>query len=180
MELEESEEDNDAKKSHKGEVEYEVQSLDSVDLKSALSSFKQGIELPVILTCRPERQGGYYPGDESSRIEVLRTAIESGVSWVDLEVDISASDRKSLMEKASGKTKIIASYHSEENPPPSSEIVAEVEDYSSLGDMVKICYPVQGSEGALRIFEAAWEMRNSEIKMSLMGCLLYTSDAADE
>ena len=169
MELEESEEGNDAKKSHKGEVEYEVQPLDSVDLKSALSSFKQGIELPVILTCRPERQGGYYPGDESSRIEVLRTAIESGVSWVDLEVDISASDRKSLMEKASGKTKIIASYHSEENPPPANEIVAEVEDYSSHGDMVKICYPVQGSEGALRIFEAAWEMRNSEIKMSLMG-----------
>ena len=88
MELEDSEEDNDAKKSHKGEVKYEIQSLDSVDLKSALSSFKQGIELPVILTCRPERQGGYYPGDESSRIEVLSTAIESEVSWVDLEVDI--------------------------------------------------------------------------------------------
>ena len=91
------------------------------------------------------------------------------VGLVDLEVDISASERKSLMEKASGKTKIIASYHSEEHPPPSSEIVAEVGDYSSLGDMVKICYPVQGSEGALRIFEAAWELRNSEIKMSVMG-----------
>ena len=169
IELEESEEDNDVKKSRKEEVEYEVKSLDSVDLKSVLSSFKQGIELPVILTCRPERQGGYYPGDESSRIEVLKTAIESGVSWVDLEVDISASERKSLMEKASGKTKIIASYHSEEHPPPASEIVAEVGDYSSQGDMVKICYPVQGTEGALRIFEAAWELRNSEVETSVMG-----------
>ena len=56
----------------------------------------------------------------------MSTAIESGVSWVDLEVDISASERKSLMEKALGKTKIIASYHSEEHPPPASEIVAEV------------------------------------------------------
>ena len=26
-----------------------------------------------------------------------------------------------------------------------------------------------GSEGALRIFEAAWELRDSEIKVSLMG-----------
>ena len=169
IELEKSEEDNDVKKSRKEEVEYEVKPLDSVDLKSVLSSFKQGIELPVILTCRPERQGGYYPGDESSRIEVLKTAIESGVSWVDLEVDISASERKSLMEKASGKTKIIASYHSEEHPPPASEIVAEVGDYSSQGDMVKICYPVQGTEGALRIFEAAWELRNSEVETSVMG-----------
>ena len=169
IELEESEEDNDVKKSRKEEVEYEVKPLDSVDLKSVLSSFKQGIELPVILTCRPERQGGYYPGDESSRIEVSKTAIESGVSWVDLEVDISASERKSLMEKALGKTKIIASYHSEEHPPPASEIVAEVGDYSSQGDMVKICYPVQGTEGALRIFEAAWELRDSEVETSVMG-----------
>ena len=51
IELEESEEDNDVKKSRKEEVEYEVKPLDSVDLKSVLSSFKQGIELPVILTC---------------------------------------------------------------------------------------------------------------------------------
>ncbi|DAC46815.1 MAG: hypothetical protein CMA62_04460 [Euryarchaeota archaeon] len=169
VEMEESEEDGDSKKSPRREIEYQVQPLDSVDLKSALSSFKQGIELPVILTCRPERQGGYYPGDESSRIEVLRTAIESEVSWVDLEVDIAASDRKSLMEKASGKTKIIASHHSEENPPPASEIVAEVEDYSSHGDMVKMCYPISGFEGALRVFEAAWELRGSEIEMSMMG-----------
>ena len=57
----------------------------------------------MILTCRPERQGGYYPGDEESRIEVLRTAIKSEVSWVDLEVDISIKERDSLMEIAKGK-----------------------------------------------------------------------------
>ena len=34
------------------------QSMDSVDLESSLISFRTGIELPVILTCRPERQGG--------------------------------------------------------------------------------------------------------------------------
>tara|TARA_B100000674_G_scaffold25327_1_gene17760 strand:- start:288 stop:1085 length:798 start_codon:yes stop_codon:yes gene_type:complete len=169
VEPEESEDEEDTRKSPKREVNYEVQPLDSVDLKSSLSSFKQGIELPVILTCRPERQGGYYPGDEASRIEVLRTAIESEVSWVDLEVDIVASDRKLLMEQASGKTKIIASHHSEEKPPPVAEIVAEIDDYSDHGDMVKICYPVSGSEGALRIFEAAWELKDSEIGISMMG-----------
>lgn len=140
-----------------------------IDLDAALSSFKQGIELPVILTCRPERQGGHYPGDEESRIEVLRTAIKSEVSWVDLEVDISVEERDSLMEIAKGKTQVIASHHSEEAPPPANEIISEIEDYVSYGDVVKMCYPISGSEGALRIFEAAWELRDSEIKASLMG-----------
>ena len=55
------------KQEREKEIEYEVLPLESVDLDAALSSFKQGIELPVILTCRPERQGGHYPGDEESR-----------------------------------------------------------------------------------------------------------------
>ena len=169
MEIDDSEDEKETKARTRKEIEYEVLPLESVDLDAALSSFKQGIELPVILTCRPERQGGHYPGDEESRIEVLRTAIKSGVSWVDLEVDISIKERDSLMEIAKGKTQVIASHHSEEVPPPANEIISEIEDYVSYGDMVKICYPISGSEGALRIFEAAWELRDSEIKASLMG-----------
>ena len=168
VEIEHSEEE-EPKRGARKEVEYEELPMESVDLDAALSSFKQGIELPVILTCRPERQGGHYPGDEASRIEVLRTAIKSEVSWVDLEVDISPPERKSLMEMASGKTQVIASHHSEENPPPASEIISEVEDYVSYGDIVKICYPISGSEGALRIFEAAWELKDSDTNASLMG-----------
>lgn len=169
VEIEDSEDEADPKRRAKREVEYEVLPLESIDLDSALSSFKQGIELPVILTCRPERQGGNYPGDEESRIEVLRTAIKSEVSWVDLEVDISVKDRESLMKIAKGKTQVIASHHSEETPPPAKEIISEIEDYVNYGDMVKICYPISSSEGALRIFEAAWELRDSSIKASLMG-----------
>jgi len=69
-------------------------------------------------------------GTRQSRIEVLRTAIESEVSWVDLEVDISVKDRESLMKIAKGKTQVIASHHSEEAPPPAKEIISEIEDYT--------------------------------------------------
>jgi len=36
--------------------EYTPQPLDSVDLDSAIISFKAGIELPVIMTCRSNNQ----------------------------------------------------------------------------------------------------------------------------
>ena len=42
--------------------EFTPQSFDSVDLAAALDAFKGGIDLPVVLTCRPERQGGYFSG----------------------------------------------------------------------------------------------------------------------
>jgi 3-dehydroquinate dehydratase len=75
------------------EPEFTPQPLDSVDVQGALESLKQGIELPVVLTCRPERQQGHYPGEEEQRIEILSAAIKSGVSWIDIEVDIESKKR---------------------------------------------------------------------------------------
>ena len=89
MEIDDSEDEEETKARTRKEIEYEVLPLESVDLDVALSSFKQGIELPVILTCSTRKTRRSLSGDEESRIEVLRTAIKSGVSWVDLEVDIS-------------------------------------------------------------------------------------------
>ena len=108
------------------EPEMIPQPLDSVDVHTALASLKQGIELPVVLTCRPKRQGGHYPGAEEQRIEILSAAIESGVSWVDLELDIEPKSRKALVDLAEGRTRIIASEHTSEQPPSASEIIQDV------------------------------------------------------
>ena len=149
--------------------ELVTQPLDTVDLEACLKSLKQGIDLPVVLTCRPERQGGHYPGDEAQRIEVLSSAISSGVSWVDLETDITAKSRKSLIEAAKGKTKIIASSHSDENPPSASEIIQDVEDSSDMGDIVKICYNTSGRGDGLKLFEASWNLKETDYKYAIMG-----------
>ncbi|MBK70102.1 MAG: hypothetical protein CMB53_01705 [Euryarchaeota archaeon] len=166
---EEDAEDTKPRRNQRPDPEYVPQPLDSVDLATVLDSFKQGLELPVILTCRSEAQGGYFPGTEGERLEVLREGIKSGPSWVDLEFEIDENARNELVELASGNTKVICSQHSSEKPPPASEIVTEIEEMSSLGDMVKVCYATGGSEGSLRLFEAAWELRESEINSSIMG-----------
>ena len=149
--------------------EFVSQPLESVDMETALDSLKQGISLPVILTCRPVRQGGYYPGDESQRIEILSSAISSGVSWVDLELDITAEARRPLIEAAKGKTKVIASLHSNERPPSSSEIIQDVEDSSDMGDVVKLCYNTSGRADGLRLFEASWDLREANHNYAIMG-----------
>ena len=82
-----------------------------INIDEALSLLEAGIELPVVLTCRPLRQGGYFPGTEEERCAILRKAIESGVSWVDLETDIEPNLRSDLIKLAGKKTSIIASAH---------------------------------------------------------------------
>jgi len=168
-EPEESSEETRGRRNERKEPDYVPQTLDSVDLNSVLDSFKQGVELPVILTCRPISQGGHFPGTEEERLNVLSEGIKSGPSWVDLEADIAEKSRKKLMKLASGNTKVICSLHSSEKPPPAGEIIGDVEEMSAMGDVVKICYSTGGAEGSLRLFEAAWELKNSEVRNSIMG-----------
>ena len=149
--------------------EFVSQPLESVDMETALDSLKQGIDLPVILTCRPDRQGGHYPGDEAQRIEILSSAISSGVSWVDLELDITAEARRPLIEAAKGKTKVIASLHSDESPPSASEIIQDVEDSSDMGDVVKLCYNTSGRADGLKLFEASWDLKDAIDNYAIMG-----------
>ncbi len=40
-----------------------------------------------VATCRPQREGGMYVGDESTRFDLLGRAAEGGFDWVDLEHD---------------------------------------------------------------------------------------------
>ena len=141
----------------------------SGDLAAALDAFKDGIDLSVVLTCRPERQGGYFPGTEDERITVLRAAIDSGVSWVDLEADIVSKSRSELMQIAKGKTKVITSTHFSEEPISASEIINDIEDMADSGEIIKVCYNTNGRNSGLKLFEAAWILKESNQKTAIMG-----------
>ena len=160
---------DDNRKSVYTPPEFISQPMDSVDLESSLISFRTGIELPVILTCRPERQGGYFPGSEKERIEVLTKAISSGVSWIDLETDIESKERKKLVKLAGDSTKIISSNHYDQSPSSSNEIIEEIDEISNSGDIIKIVFNTDGKKDALKLFDVAWRTRDTENKLSIMG-----------
>jgi len=151
------------------EVEIRQLDLDAVDLESALPTIVEATDLPMVIACRPERQGGHYPGNEDQRIEVLRTAIACGPRWIDLESDIAKPIRDELVGLTRDSTGVIASMHFIEGPPSSSAISQEIEDNHDLGDIIKACYSTKNRAEGLRIFEAAWELRDSGINTALMG-----------
>ena len=46
-----------------------------------------GAPVPLILTCRPEREHGGFTGHDSERMRILRTAHDSGCAYIDVEAD---------------------------------------------------------------------------------------------
>lgn len=139
------------------------------EIDEVLSLLEAGIELPVILTCRPKRQGGYFPGNEQERCEILRKAIDSGVSWVDLEMDIDEGKRDELASLASGKTQVICSEHFDRPPDGNDEVVSRIREMSEFGDLVKLCYKTGGKRSGLSLFEAAWELKGEGLSYTVMG-----------
>jgi 3-dehydroquinate dehydratase type I len=43
--------------------------------------------VPLVLTCRPERERGGFTGPEAERMRILRTAHDSGCAYIDVEAD---------------------------------------------------------------------------------------------
>ena len=90
---------------HDGEESIEKQPpimeerpVEDVDVETSIQSLKDGIQIPVIFTCRSTDDNGHFHGDEAARAAILTTAIESGVSWVDLEISMTEKVRKSLVK----------------------------------------------------------------------------------
>ena len=46
-----------------------------------------GSPVPLVLTCRPERERGGFTGPEAERMAVLRAAYDAGAAYIDVETD---------------------------------------------------------------------------------------------
>ena len=72
-------------------------------------------ELPIIVTCRDKSQGGAIDYPEQLRIEVLTTALRTGVEFIDIEFDnFQPGENRKKIEKAlakNSKARLILSAH---------------------------------------------------------------------
>lgn len=151
------------------EREWPAREIESIDVDASIQTLKESIPLPVVFTVRPSDEGGYYPGDEAQRHEILAKAIASGVNTVDLELSIDEDARKGLLEQASdGKVRVISSIHNTTTTPSAEELVAMVNENAKDGEIFKFCGTVNDHQDALQIVEASFELRNSPLAFSMM------------
>jgi 3-dehydroquinate dehydratase/shikimate dehydrogenase len=89
-------------------VEIRLDYLNSINF----ASLKGLIKIPIIITIRSGDEGGFFTGTKSDLINLYQQAIDAGMDYIDIDYRIADS----LTElKFNEKTKLVLSYHSEEN-----------------------------------------------------------------
>lgn len=109
-----------------------------------LSRLTEERPTPTVITCRRPVDGGKWRGSEMDRIFMLRSAIATGVEYVDIEEDIADQIARY------GKTKRIISYHNlKETPENIEEIHASMLEKDP--DIIKIATYAHSPRDNLRV-----------------------------
>ena len=118
-------------------IEHRIDFMNQIEeLERIYSQSKK----PVIATCRPSSNGGYFAGEEEQRIGHLLDAISAGASYVDIELETDPNDID-LLRRELGRSdcKLIISKHFYESTPRFSELLELVDILvHSKADIMKI------------------------------------------
>ena len=118
--------------------------------------------VPLILTCRPERERGGFTGPESERAGILRTAWESGCAYLDVEAD--SLDLVSGWGTGS-PTQVIASQHWFGRMP--SDLLGAYRDLRDRCAVVKLVGTARSAADVLPVLELLRDASTPVIAMAM-------------
>jgi 3-dehydroquinate dehydratase/shikimate dehydrogenase len=128
--------------------------------KVALPELLMNRPRPVIVTCRPKRQGGMYEGPEDERIALLQQAVDLGAEFVDIELDSAKRLQRS------GRTQIIVSHHDFEKVPENVGAIHR-ELINAGADIAKIACMVRDIRDNLKLFALLQETKHRTIILGM-------------
>jgi len=120
--------------------------------------------VPLVLTCRPEREGGGFTGPESERAGILRAAWESGCAYIDVEAD--------SLDLVSGwgsdsPTQVIASRHWFDRMP--SDLLGPYRELRDRCAVVKLVGTARSAADVLPVLELLRDASTPVIGMAMGG-----------
>lgn len=126
-------------------VELRLDSVADPDVAAALA----GRTSPVIVTCRPEWEGGAFKDSEAERRRILECALQQGADYVDLEFK---ADFASDLIAATGGRRIVLSTHDFEGVPP--DLVERVRAMrAARPEIVKVAVMAHSLSDNLRLLQ---------------------------
>ncbi|KAH7654243.1 3-dehydroquinate dehydratase type I protein [Dioscorea alata] len=135
-------------------VELRLDHLPNFNPCSDLQFLIKDRPLPVITTFRPKWEGGEYEGDEISRFEALRLAMEFGSDYVDIELQAAEEFVESISMKKPENFKLIVSSHNYQNTPSPEQLGDLVSRIQAVGaDIVKIATTAVDISDVARLFQ---------------------------
>ncbi|MBN2279672.1 MAG: shikimate dehydrogenase [Candidatus Marinimicrobia bacterium] len=135
-------------------IELRVDYLENIDTH-ALENIIDSAEKPLIITCRLQNQGGTGNLTEKNRQDLLKTANQKRVDFIDLEFTSTTT------LSADSGIKIIRSHHSFENTPNLVDIKNILcAMRSKSGDLIKYIPTANSINDNFKIFQILEENKN--------------------
>lgn len=119
-------------------VEFRLDHLKTFNPRADLPNFIKHCPLPTLFTYRPIWEGGQYDGDEISRFEVLRLAMELGADHIDIELKAAHEFNNFMAGNKPERCKVIVSSHNYDFTPSAEDLGDLVARIQAAGaDIVK-------------------------------------------
>ena len=126
-------------------VELRLDSVADIDVTAALA----GRLGPVIVTCRPEWEGGAFKDSEGERRRILECALQQGAEYIDLEFKAGFA---SELIAATGGRRIVLSTHTFEGVPP--DLIERVRAMRAAGaEIVKVAVMAHSLSDNLQLLQ---------------------------
>lgn len=110
------------------------------------------IDKPILISCRPEKDGGQFKGSEEDRLNLIRQAIVAGPQYV--ELDLAIADKVPRF----GDTKRVISYTSLNRPISNIDEIFE-RCWKAKADVVKVTWPTDDLDAAWPLLAAVSKAR---------------------
>lgn len=141
-------------------VELRLDTLENLSLEKIKAVLEEARHhsLQVIVTLRPERQGGFFQGSEAERLTFLEKICALHPEFVDLEYDVPENFKQKL-SIAFPKIRWVCSYHDFEKTPEDLSAVLN-KMLSSYAHIYKIACLSRSSLDALHLLK--WVLNNKK------------------
>lgn len=108
---------------------------------------------PILVTNRPQWEGGLWKGSEQQRIDLLCQALRAGARYVDIELRAAPSLREQVLNVAArAGAEVIISNHDFQATPATDHLHRTLEEMMASGaDIGKIVVTAAGPIDSLRI-----------------------------
>ncbi|HEX3763104.1 MAG TPA: type I 3-dehydroquinate dehydratase [Kofleriaceae bacterium] len=116
--------------------------------------------LPLIVTCRPVREGGAFTGSERERLGVLTAATRAGAAFVDVEW----SSRARFAPARGARTRVIVSRHFRGMP---RSLLASYRALRRMGDAVKLVGVATRATDMLPVLQLLHRARTPVIALAM-------------
>jgi 3-dehydroquinate dehydratase-1 len=157
-------------------LEWRIDGYDKVeDIDAslrALEQLRQNMDnIPMIFTCRIDREGGLKQISQDIRLELIKASIQSGhLDIVDIEMcnepDFIASVRETAKKF---KTRLILSYHNFNDTPNETFIQDRLSRAQQLGaDIAKVAVMPKNYADVLTLLNATLKARSGAVKVPIV------------